>query len=269
LEVAALLGVLALAAQAAGQEGTVTGTLTLDGVPVALTHVYATAQPGFFDAQAEDVHVLLSSQPLSDEDRADAFRLIRLAREGKLAAVEVVLDQGGSPIGGSLFAKPFAGMVSAAGMHEFTRERFDRSGVAGRLAVATPHSFMGVTWQYEARFAAPIPRPPTAEEVAAALRTPPAAAASAYLAAARGGELAAFLATLTEDAAAGYRGKDGLERLQQLAADLPADSRVVGLVPQADGTVLVSVEGHRPEDGMVIGHSLKLVNTAGAWKVGR
>jgi len=269
LEVAALLGVLALAAQAAGQEGTVTGTLRLDGVPVALTHVYATAQPGFFDKQAEDVHVLLSSRPLSDEDRGDAFRLISLAREGKLAAVEVVIDQGGTPIGGSLFARAFDGMVSAAGMHAFTRERFERGAIAGRLVVEAPHEFMGVSWQYEARFAAPIPRPPTAEEVKAALSTPPAAAASAYLAAVRGGQLPAFLATLTDTAVAEYRGKDGLDRFRQLAAGMPADSRVVGLVPQVDGTVLVSVEGHRPEDGMVIGHRLRLVNAAGAWKVGK
>ncbi len=177
-----------------------TGTLTLDGVPVPLTHVYATAQPGFFDKKKEDIHVLLSSVALSDEERGDAFALIELARQGKVSAVEVVIDAEGSPIGGSLFAKGFGGMVSAAGMHEFARERLERSVIAGRLSVKEPHTFMGVTYQYDARFTAPIPRPPTADELAAALSSPPALAAGAYVAAVHAGQLPGLLATLTEGA---------------------------------------------------------------------
>jgi hypothetical protein len=126
-----------------------------------------------------------------------------------------------------------------------------------------------VTYQYDARFSAPIPRPPTAEELAAALGSPPALAANAYVAAAHGGQLVPFLATLSADAAADYQGPDGGRKLEQLAADMPADSRAVGLTPQTDGTVLVSVEGHRPEDGMVIGYMLRMVRIGGAWRVGK
>ena len=68
MELLALLALLAaLPPRAAGQEGTVTGTLTLDGVPVAITHVYATAHPGFFDKKTEDIHVLLSDEVLLEE----------------------------------------------------------------------------------------------------------------------------------------------------------------------------------------------------------
>lgn len=150
-----------------------TGTLTIDGVPVAIAHVYATAQPGFFDKKSEDVHVLLSDVALSDQARGNVFELIRLARDGAAHMLEVIIDSQGSPIGGSLFAKGFDGMVSAAGMHKFTRERLELAAVAGRLSVDEPHTFMGVTWHYDVRFAAPIPRPPTAEEQTAALASPP------------------------------------------------------------------------------------------------
>lgn len=247
-----------------------TGTLTLDGVPVALTHVYASAGPGFFDKKTEDVRVLLSDVALSDEARADVFTLTKLARDGQARIVEVVIDADGSPIAGALFAKNFDGMVSATGMHKFTRERLERRLIAGRLSVDDPHTFMGVTYQYDARFTAPIPRPPTAEELAATLASPPARAASAHVAAIRRGQLAAFLATLTASAAEDYRGPDALAKLKQLGVDMPPDSRVVGLVPQTDGSVLASVEGHRADDGMVIGYTLKMVQDgSGAWKVGK
>jgi hypothetical protein len=32
---------------------------------------------------------------------------------------------------------------------------------------------------------------------------------------------------------------------------------------------LASIEGHRAEDGMVIGHTLKMVQEGGVWKVGK
>jgi hypothetical protein len=270
VEVLALLCVLlSPPVGAAGREGTVAGTLTLNGVPVAIAHVYATAEPGFFDPTKEDVHVLLSDAALSDEERADVFALQALAREGRLRAVEVVIDADGAPIAGSLFAKEFEGMVSATGMHRFTRERLDRTGIAGRLAVEEPHAFMGVTFQYEARFTAPIPRPPTPEERAAQLRSPAAQAAAAYVAAIHTRGLATFIATLSAEAATDYRGPDGAAKLGALADDMPDDARVVSLVPQTDGSVLASVEGHRAADGMVIAYTLRMVEEGGAWKVGR
>jgi hypothetical protein len=255
-----------LSPQAAGQEGTVTGALSLDGVPVTLKHVYASAQPGFFDKNTEDVRILLSDVALSDSDRADVFALIHLGRDGNAHIIEVVIDADGHPISGSFFARAFDGQVSASGMHTFTRERLERTTIAGRLYVDPPREFMKVRFAYDVHFTAPIPRPPTAAERVAALASPPGRAAQAYVAAALAGDLPGFVRTLTAAAAASYRASDGAARLKALHDDLPADSAVVGLAPQTDGTVLASVEGHR--DGVVIGYTLKLVQVAGAWKVG-
>jgi hypothetical protein len=250
--------------QTAAQEGKVTGTLTINTTRVALAHVYAHAEPGMFDKAQEDVHILLSDVSLPDADRADPFALIHLARDGKARIVEVIVDASGSPIGGALFAREFDGMASVAGIHVFARERFERTTIAGRLSTREPGEFMGVTFEYDARFTAPIPRPPTAAEITASLASPPARAATAYLAAIRR-DLASLLATLTRASAAGFRGADASARFQQIRDDMPADSRVVALVPQTDGSVLATVEGH--EHGIVIGHTLRVVRDGGVWKV--
>ena len=38
-----------------------------DGKPINLAHAYASAQPGFFDQQTEDIRVLLTDLPLAGE----------------------------------------------------------------------------------------------------------------------------------------------------------------------------------------------------------
>jgi hypothetical protein len=252
-------------AQAAGREGTVTGSLTLNGHRTALRHVYASAQSGFFDKSTEDIRVLLSDVPLSDQDRSDPFALVHLGRDGKARILEVVLDHDGAPISGAIYAREFDGMVSAAGMHEFTRERFDRSVVAGHLTMATPHTFDHVTFQYDATFSAPIPRPPTAAQVADALASPPGHAASAYLAAVRSGRLPEFLVTLAPAARGAYAGADGAAKLAQLAADMPPDSQVTSLEPQTDGTVLATIDGH--DAGVVISYTVRVVRDGDGWRV--
>jgi len=268
MDVRALIALaLALPPQAAGREGTVAGTLSLNGVPVAISHVYASAQPGFFDTKAEDIRLLFSDVPLSDDDRADVFALIHLGRDGKGRILEVVFDKDGQAISGSIFAKEFDGQVSATGMHRFERERFERAAIAGRMYMDAPHEFRNVTFQYDLRFSAPIPRPMTAAERAAALASPPARAATAYVAAVRRGDLAAVQTAMTPDAAAAFRGPDGAAALADLRDDMLADSAVVELKPQTDGSILAKIEGHR--DGIVVGHILRMIETSDGWKVGR
>jgi hypothetical protein len=258
---------LALPPQAAGREGTVTGALSLNGVPVTISHVWATAQPGFFDKKTEDIRLLFSDVAISDDDRADFFALIHLGRDGKARILEVVADKDAQVISGSIFAKEFDGQVSVTGMHHFERERFEHAAIAGRMYMDAPHEFMKVTFQYDLHFSAPIPRPLTAAERAAALASPPAHAAAAHLAAVRRGGLAGVQAGMTTDAATAFRGPDGAARLTDLRDDMPADAAVVELQPLTDGSILAKIEGHR--DGIVIGYTLRMFETPDGWKVGK
>jgi len=178
-----------------------------------------------------------------------------------------VLDKDGEAISGSIFAKEFDGQVSVTGMHAFERERFEHAAISGRMYVDAPHEFRNVTFQYDLRFSAPIPRAMTAAERAAALTSPPARAATAYIAAVRRSDLAAVQAGMTADAAAAFRGPDGAAGLAGLRGDMPADAAVVELEPQTDGSILAKIEGHR--DGIVVGTTLRMIETPDGWKVGK
>lgn len=263
----AALFLLSAHTRPAPEAGTAAGTLTLNGTRFALMHAYASAQPGFFDKTTEDVRVLLSDVALPDSALADVFDIIHQARDGKAHVVEVLLDSTGTPIGGGIFADAFGGKVSIAGPHRFERARFESKAIEGRMWMNEPSSFMNVTFHYDATFSARIPRPPTEAEIAATLATPPALAASAYLRAVRSGDLSAVRKLLNDAAATDYSAADAADRLAQVRADIPPDSRVVLLRMQTDGTALADVEGH--EQGIVIGVILKMVQERGVWKVGK
>ena len=83
---------LAVPSAVLAADGAAEGMLTVNGTTFPLKYAYASAKPGFFDKTKEDIHVLLSDVPLSDEQRADVFEIIHLARDGKAHVVEVVLD---------------------------------------------------------------------------------------------------------------------------------------------------------------------------------
>jgi hypothetical protein len=207
----------------------------------------------------------LSDVPLSDEQRADVFEIIRLARDGKAHVVEVVLDAEQRPIAGSFFTLPFEGMVSATGMHVFEQRVFEHRRIAGRLYTDGARTFQDITYEYTATFSANIPRPPTAEEVVAALASPPGQTAASYVAAIVGSNLTAFVALLSESAAAPYRSADGAAAFTALKAETPGDSRVVGLSTPTETTAIATINGTR--DGIVIETIVELALVDGVWRV--
>ena len=263
--VLATLVAATVSSRAWAQDGTAAGHLTLNGETTPLTRAYASAQPGFFDKTKEDVRILLSDVELPDSALEDVFELIHMGRDGKAHVVEVVLDADAAPISGAIYAKAFDGSVSVTGMHRFTRQAFERTRVAGRLSMDEPKSFQGVTFQYDATFAARIPRPPTAEEIAAAIASPPGVAAAHCVEAIRSGNFQAFAATLATGTAAAYAGPDGAKRFEAIRNETPPDSHLAGLERPTDTTARAIVNGTR--DGIVIEFQIELVLEGGAWLV--
>jgi len=261
-----ILAAVLLTSAALAQAGAASGTFTVNGERIALVHAYASAQKGFFDPKAEDIRILLTDVPLTEPYPGDAFQLARLARDGKLHAVEVIVNARGEPMTGALFLGAFNGMASVSGMHRFEPESIERTRIAGRLFTDAPRTFGSVTYQYDATFSASIPRPPTAEETAAALASPPAISAGAHLKAVRGG-LEGFVATLTSEAARKFEGTGGAERFAEIRAETPVNSRVVALTNTGDDTRIATVQGTRGE--IVVEFSLKLRRVGDSWKVER
>jgi hypothetical protein len=248
------------------QSDAASGRLRVNDRTFELRHVYASTQPGFFDRNVEDVRVLLTDVPVSEVDRTNMSALTRMARAGMLHAVEVILNAKGDPITGALFLDGFNGMLSVSGMHRFEPASFEPKRIAGRMFTDAPRTFAGVTYQYDATFSAAIPRPPTAEETAAALASPPGRAAAAHLAAIRAG-MDPFRETLTTGAVASFRGADADARFSEIRRETPPDSRVVALVTEGDDRASATVQGMRGD--IVIEFTLLLRREAGVWKVHR
>ena len=255
------------ATAASAQPGTVTGTMTVNGKPFALRHAYASVHPGLLDEKTEDVRVLLSDVPLDDAARADPFALVRLGRSGKLHGVEVILNSKMSPIGGTIYVEAFNGMASVSGMHEFEPKVVERKLISGRMYMKNPSTFDKLTWHYDATFSVVIPRPPTAEETAAALKSPPGVAARAHVKAILTG-FDAFVATLTQQSAAPYRAAGGQDRYNELRSETPPDSQVITLIERPDGTHVATLQGKR-RDGVIIESIVTVRQEGGAWKIDR
>jgi len=167
LLVLAVLGSTAAASGPAHLEGASSGKLVVDRQSTPLTYAYARAEKGFFDPSKEDIRVILSDVPLSDEALNDDSTRNHMAQDGKLHSVEVVIDAEKRPISGVLRHAAFArtqGFVSVSGMHRFEPKTFDGRFVEGKLATDRPNEFMNVSFVYEATFRAPVwraPRTPT------------------------------------------------------------------------------------------------------------
>jgi hypothetical protein len=263
----AAAAVLLCAAAAHAQPENATGAITVNGRPFSLRHAYASVQPGSLDKSTEDVRLLLTDVPVAEPQRGDVFALARLARSGKMRGIEVVIDANGEPLSGFLFLDAFDGMVSASGMHRFERKVLERLLIAGRVFTDGPRTFSGVTWEYDVTFSSAIPRAPTAEEKTALLKGPPALAAAAHLAAVQKG-FEAFVATLTESAAASHRSPGGLKRFEDIRAETPPDSRVVALADGPDGTRVATVQAVR-RDGVILEFFLRIHQEGVLWKIDR
>jgi hypothetical protein len=150
---------------AAVLEGSATGKLTVAGKETPLRYAYARAEKGFFDPTKEDIRVILSDVPLTDQALDDDFTRNRMAQDGKLHSVEVVIDSEKRPISGVLRHPAFVrtqGFVSVSGMHRFEPKKFDGRFVEGKLATDRPGEFMNISFEYAATFQAAIWRTPGA-----------------------------------------------------------------------------------------------------------
>ena len=144
---------------AAGEDGKAEGTLTVAKAPVKLVHVYAQAQEGFFDKKVNDVLVLLTDGPLSGAALTDPFERRRLEKEGKLRAVEAVINVKGQAINVTVRDKAFGGPPVSGGSTEdvFESKTNDGKTIAGRLYRRTPGaSFDDVPYTYDVTFTAPV-----------------------------------------------------------------------------------------------------------------
>lgn len=272
-----LLAVVLLAGVATAQhQGTAEGTLTHDDSVVRLQYAYAVPD-------GETLRIILTDSPLAPDDLEDVFPLGRLGREGKVHAVEVVLDKQKTlkqvRVYLEIFEQASMGiMLLKPDVHHFTATEFTPDAVAGKLSMSAPEKYpwwapgaMGPptrqrSYQFSANFKAPVFRKPgpTAEGKAAE-DSGPGQAVSAFLKAARAGDKAALKKCVTPNAAADLDGPDAAAFLKALPEMFSAQMQVAR-VWQSEKTAEVEAEAH-PADGKETA-KFQLVLVDGAWKVG-
>ena len=152
-----LLAVPLLAVPARAEDNA-QGTLTIAGKPIAITHVYAFAEKGFFDPKKQDVVVLLCDAAVAPAAVRDDFARDKEVQTGKLHCVRHTIDASGQVINfrveDSRFHPPEGG---GSTYHVFEPKTFDGKTVAGRARTTAPQkSFNDTPYSYDVTFSAAI-----------------------------------------------------------------------------------------------------------------
>lgn len=152
-----VLGCL-FSSRGADAENSARGELVVDGKPVAITHVYAWAQKGFFDEKKQDVVVVMCDAVVPPEALRDHFARTDLVKAGKLRCVEQTIAADGQVINYKVEHARF-GVPEGGGSteHVFEAKTFDGKIAAGRSRTRSPRkSFDDVPYSYDVTFSAAI-----------------------------------------------------------------------------------------------------------------
>lgn len=152
---AALVVLSLLAVAAPAQQGTASGTLTVNGKATQLNHAYAQVSKNNPGDTEEFIRVILSDVPIPPLRMSDDA-LRRLAKEGQLHAVEVSLTKDDT-ISATVYDPSISdGYVPAGSKSKFEPQVFDGKTVAGRLFTEEEGSFFDTHYQFDLTFRAAV-----------------------------------------------------------------------------------------------------------------
>ena len=146
------------ASVASAQEGTATGTFTVNGKATKLAYAYAVAEPSS-DKTRETVRVTLSDVKLTPAQLEFPFGLQAATKAGTVHAVVAEIDTTRKVINTMLYDKAFAmDLVSQAGASNKFEGTFDRKTAAGKLFRTGAGEANKVSYDFSVTFTAPIQR---------------------------------------------------------------------------------------------------------------
>ena len=165
--ISALLICCLLPLLAAADEGSAKGHMIVNGKTVELTHAYAFAQPDSFHKEKEEVRVILSDAPITDEElRNDRNTLDKRAADGSFHAISIVVGDdmfgdGKRAASDDIYtAEINNGWINTSGLDKFEMSAMDSGSIAGRAHMDGAHEFENphVTFDYDVTFKAQIIR---------------------------------------------------------------------------------------------------------------
>lgn len=264
----AVLVVLSFAVAAAGQAqpGTVKGKFVVNGKPVEITNVYALMKADPFEEGKDAVYLYFTSAAVDPATLQDDFALFEPARDGKIAGIEVQLDENHDPATGHLFHKDFeGGNMSISGINKLTVKSADAKKISGTLTAGPEESF-GVKWEYSLDFSTPIlPKPP---QKAMALDSEPAKVALAFVKAAHAGDKVALKKIIAPEMAADLDGPNGPALLKMLPEMFPLTLKVTKIIALgADGKrAEITLKDPKDPSGSTTVHAAEI---DGVWKISK
>jgi hypothetical protein len=128
-------------------EGTAKGELIVSGKKVDLIHSYAVQK-------SKRLSVILADRPLPVEALGNYKMLVSLSSEGKLRAIEVVIDSNRKASEVFFFDDRLPEEISVKEPGPFTPKKVDEKKVSGKLVMNDPDFSFG----YDATFDAPVHR---------------------------------------------------------------------------------------------------------------
>ncbi len=246
---------------AAAAQGDAKGELVVAGK----THAARSCVRGPAERRGDSSHP--ADEPLSDKSIKDVFERIHLADDGKLHAVEMILDSKKTPISVSVRHNAFRAHGGGYSSSEHYEPRASEPGtVAGRIYRTEPGEFVGVAYTFDATFTAPLWREPTPTlGGAAAAGSPQAKAAVAFFKAGRAGDVAGVKKCVVSDRVKDFDGPDGKKLMDvfQFSPD-PARAKITRVDVDGDNAE-VTFETKSKGSTETITVKLKLEN--GKWKV--
>ncbi|HQF87859.1 MAG TPA: hypothetical protein PLN26_11555 [Acidobacteriota bacterium] len=138
--------------------GQVEGTLTVNGESTALTHAYAQWRAGHFHLSQLDAVVLLCDRELPGAAVTDQNERLKLEKAGNLRALDLTISHEGKPT--AVKARHPAFGLGSSGNSTHNRlplDRYDETGLAGRLTRDSEWKEKGIGFTFAAEFAADYP----------------------------------------------------------------------------------------------------------------
>jgi hypothetical protein len=138
------------ASLAYAQEGTATGTFTVNGKATKLAYAYATAE-------GTTVRVTLSDVKLTPAQLEFPFGLQGATKAGQVHAVVAEIDASKKVINTMLYDKAFASdLVSQGGASNKFEGTLDKKTASGKLSRSEPGEANKVKYDFTVTFSAPV-----------------------------------------------------------------------------------------------------------------
>lgn len=151
-----LLLVVPMVAAWGQEEGKASGTLTVNGQKTQLKYAYAQISKNSPEDEQEFVRVILSDVPIPPL-RMGTSALRKMAKEGKLHALEVSITSDNDTVGGTILDPAIDdGYVPTGSDYKFEPKTLDGKMAAGRLVMEEEGSFFDTHFQFDVTFRAAV-----------------------------------------------------------------------------------------------------------------